>query len=455
MPLKTINFGQLDQLKNHLLTSWPTLYHCSKTSTVIPYEKLERLFNISNTKDFFLGDLSSLPKKMEILDNNILRASTSVTWEDAKNFLKEKRKSLMCYPTEELACIGAGVATSATGERSFGFGPLRDQVYQITYMDTHGEIKTLNKDNLLLNHSFFSGPDEAALLKKYQDSYSPYLGLKNGPFPRLERETDLLVGSEGQLGVILEVCLEVIDFNPSTFFMIELPLWDKDYNLHLELLQKIRPYKGKIISAELMDSHSLSMLGSLQIPGKSLKDIVILEINSNYFEEIYNNVLTQLDGIFENQIFEIDEKKYHEIRVKIPREIAEYNNRNKLTKKGTDIQVSLGNFPKLLDYYKDFTHSDVLFNLFGHFGDCHLHFNFLSKENDLDKANKLLEDLYLMLPSLKGSPFAEHGIGILKQPFISTFLSQIHYEMFAFLKDKMDPKNQLFPQGYFNMKRNV
>ena len=33
------------------------------------------------------------------------------------------------------------------------------------------------------------------------------MGFKNAPFPRLEKETDLMVGMEGQLGVVPKLIL--------------------------------------------------------------------------------------------------------------------------------------------------------------------------------------------------------------------------------------------------------
>ena len=53
--------------------------------------------------------------------------------------------------------------------------------------------------------------DELDLLRRYQDEFNhSYKSFKNGPFPRLESEIDLMVGTEGQLGVITEAIIKVL-----------------------------------------------------------------------------------------------------------------------------------------------------------------------------------------------------------------------------------------------------
>ena len=52
---------------------------------------------------------------------------------------------------------------------------------------------------------------------------------------------------------------------------------------------------------------------------------------------------------------------------------------------------------------------------------------------------------------MKGSPFAEHGIGLFKKKFMNDFYGDNQREMFGILKKKLDPKNQFFPSGFMNI----
>lgn len=437
-------FKDLAQLREYVKSGRPTLFHSSKTSTVIPFE---------NIAVEVLGDLSHLPKKIEINGNGHLVVSSSICWKEAREFLKGKGWEIMAAPTEELACICAGVATSATGERTFGFGTLREQIVSLTYMNYEGAIKVLKSESFLSDHEIFKDPVSSKLLIEYQKESLNYKSFKNAPFPRLSNETDLMIGTEGQLGLVLEAELKLVKSKSVSFIMIHMPRWEEDYLPHLELLTKIQNLRGKILSCELLDWNSLEHLKQEDRPAKD-KDVLFLEVLTEEFEPLYENLLSQMDLLKVEDIFEISAEKFHSIRVLVPRSIYELNAKMKVSKKGTDTQVSPKNFIELLDLYREFTKMGVRYNLFGHFGDHHLHFNFMPKADEENKCILALENFYIKIAEIGGSPFAEHGIGLLKQKFIKNYLKEIHFDMYATLKDKFDPEGAFFPQGYMSMRRN-
>ena len=60
---------------------------------------------------------------------------------------------------------------------------------------------------------------------------------KNAPFPRLEKMTDLMVGTEGQLGVITEAEFQVVDVFHSRIFFVKLPKWEKSFQYHNQIFK--------------------------------------------------------------------------------------------------------------------------------------------------------------------------------------------------------------------------
>lgn len=146
----------------------------------------------------------------------------------------------------------------------------------------------------------------------------------------------------------------------------------------------------------------------------------------------------------------MEASKCRDLRVSVPRAIFEANTRMGVTKKGTDVQVRGEDFKKLLDYYRVLSEKGVAYNLFGHFGDAHLHFNFMPTPDKNDYCNELLETLYVKVLEWKGSPFAEHGIGVIKRKFIEPFYSEHQKEIFRKLKTTYDPKGQFFPEGFMS-----
>ncbi len=442
MALKQKTFYSLNDLSLHLKTHAPSFYYSSKTSTVIPYDKLEGLLNIDKENDFYLCDLSKLPGEMRLNNDGHLLIRGAVSWEDAKKFLNAHGRNLKTSPTEQLALITAGVATSCTGERCFGFGTMRSQVVSLKYLNYDGEEIKLHRDDL-----FEASPS----LKSYQDDYAFYRDFKNAPFPRFEKSTDLLIGTEGQMGVITEVEIETaINVDVNYLFMV-LPRWEENYLPHLEVFKAVQNRRNDIFSCELLDANCMNYLSEDERLGNQ-QDIIFLEIKSESFEDIFENVLCQLALTPPENIFEMTEHKFHLIRAKVPRAIFERNSQMGVVKVGTDVQVSPERFEDLLQFYRKASGLGVSYCLFGHFGDAHLHYNYMPSKEETQACLKVFEELYDCVLEWKGSPFAEHGIGLIKQKYIQKFHGAHQKSFFKQLKSIHDPYNQFFPQGFMNLR---
>lgn len=428
-------YSQAD-LVAHIKTGTPTLYHSSQTSTVIPYEKMNGILGDKTV----LGNLSTIKGSMEILPGGDLKVNHFVTWKEAKEFCLSHNLEIMTSPTEELAGVLAGVATSCTGERSFGFKNLRSQILELTYLDYLGVEKKLHSDKKL---------ELSFDLKNYQNDFSQYKDFKNAPFPRMEFETDLMTGTEGQMGIITSCVLKTIPHQAETYIFMLLPKWEENMLPHLELFKAVQGFRSRVFACEFIDSNSLSYLPLEKNPGKN-QDVLFLEIRKNDFESIYEDLLSQLTLVSEDQIFEMDATKCRDLRVSVPRAIFEVNSRMGVTKKGTDVQVSPAYFESLLLFYRELGLSGVPYNLFGHFGDAHLHFNFMPDPTKNDFCNEKLEELYKKVLEWNGSPFAEHGIGFLKKKFITSFYGPNQLSLFTHLKKEFDPKKQFFPEGFMS-----
>lgn len=438
MTLKRLIFKSYDELIKHIKSHNPSFYYSSQTSTVIPYDKLEEIYK---DEDFTMVDLTSLPSSLSLDDNNNLIVKGPVSWKEAKAYLRQHKRNIMTSPTEDLALICAGAATSATGERCFMFGNLRGQIEEITYLDFNGEYQKLSAHKKL---------ETSTAHKKYDLVAQKYQGFKNAPFPRFENETDLMIGTEGQLGVITEMKLKTVDdFNVNHLFML-LPKWENNLAPHLEVLKKVQNFRESVVLCELIDANSFNYLPKDERPNQE-KDAIFFEIKSESFESFYEEFLSQLSFLNEEEVFELSENKFHQLRASIPRAVFEENSRKGVTKMGTDVQVKIDDFERLMQVYLRFTEIGVDYNLFGHFGDAHLHFNFMPLPDQTSLCQEEFLKLYQEVVKLNGSPFAEHGIGIIKQKFIKNFWQSEIYTFFKELKGKHDPHNQFFPQGFMSL----
>lgn len=438
MALTTKTFYRLEEVKAHLKTHQKTFYHSSQTSTVVPYDRLASIFKGG---EVVIGDLSKLPASMELTPQQDLIIRGAVSWQDAKDYLKARGRNLMTSPTEQLALVSAGVATSCTGERCYSFGTMRSQVKRVQYLDFNGEERELKSPDPL--------PFTTPHLAQYQELYQKYQALKNAPFPRLQTATDLMIGTEGQLGIVSEVEISTVENFDISFVFILLPRWEENMIPHLEIHQKVQSLRDKLVSVELLDSNCMGYLKEDEKLGSD-QDVIFLEIRAEHFEDVYENFLSTLSHTSLEQVFEISESKFHHIRAGVPRAIFEVNSQMGVVKKGTDVQVQADHFEDLLTFYRKASDLGIRYCLFGHFGDAHLHFNYMPDKENAAKCDEVFINLYHQVLQWQGSPFAEHGIGMLKQPYIREFYTQDVLETFKELKELCDPHQQFFPSGFMS-----
>lgn len=443
MPLISKVVKSQAELAQHIQTHRPSFYTSSKTSTVIPYDFLEeQLLSDDLKQEYYLVDLSQLPGKCDLTKTGNLIVTGAVSWSDARAFLQSKNRNIKTAPTEDLALICAGVSTSATGERCFKFGNLRSQIVRLKYIDFNGdEIELYAENELNIDAPYF---------KKFQEDYSFYKDFKNAPYPRFEKETDLMIGTEGQLGIVTEVELETTERVPVTHLFMKLPKWEEDISAHIEIATNIQKWRDEVILCEMIDSNSFGFLPTEDQPVQDA-DAIFFEIQTEAFEKFYQEFILKLTYVSEENIFELTESKFHQIRSSVPRAIFEENSRQGVIKMGTDIQINVELFETLLKKYQELTKAGIPYNLFGHFGDCHLHFNYMPKPSDLNKCQSIFETLYTKVIEWKGSPFAEHGIGLIKQKYIKQFYNNNQNQVFTYLKKLHDPHLQFFPQGFMNV----
>ena len=241
--------------------------------------------------------------------------------------------------------------------------------------------------------------------------------------------------------MVIEARLATIPFQETHWVGIPLPSWRKDFREHLkffDLRDEIREFSHCF---ELIDSECLKWVEHPQL-AQSQNDYLFFEVPESKLEVCFQFFEERQD------ILSLSENDFSHLRQGIPRGIAEWLSARTTKKLGTDIQViNKEAFEKLLQDYRELASmDDGLGLLFGHFGDGHLHFNFLPETNSsYDVMNKKLKDLYRELDQNMYSPFAEHGVGIIKKEFVKKWQRPIHQKVWSEIKKDFDPEYRLFP----------
>jgi FAD/FMN-containing dehydrogenase len=83
---------------------------------------------------------------------------------------------------------------------------------------------------------------------------------------------------------------------------------------------------------------------------------------------------------------------------------------------------------------------------YGHFGDGNIHLNVALPHPDrADQMKRLDPTIYAAVRDAGGSISAEHGIGVLKTPYLSHSKSRVEIELMRQVKNIFDPKGILNP----------
>jgi glycolate oxidase len=118
-------------------------------------------------------------------------------------------------------------------------------------------------------------------------------------------------------------------------------------------------------------------------------------------------------------------------------------------KLGEDIVVPRSAIPKMVVRIKEIgLKYDLPIVIFGHAGDGNLHPNILFDKRDADEWERVeaaVGDLFAAAVDLGGTLSGEHGIGVLKRPYVEMALGPLAVEVMRSIKQALDPKGILNP----------
>ncbi|HUW11236.1 MAG TPA: FAD-linked oxidase C-terminal domain-containing protein, partial [Anaerolineae bacterium] len=122
-------------------------------------------------------------------------------------------------------------------------------------------------------------------------------------------------------------------------------------------------------------------------------------------------------------------------------------------KLGEDISVPRSAIPEAVRRIKEISRKyDLPIVVFGHAGDGNLHPNVLFDKRDEDqwaRVEKAVGEIFAAAVELGGTLSGEHGVGVLKRPYLESALGPVSIEMQRRIKEAWDPKNILNPGKIF------
>lgn len=326
-------------------------------------------------------------------------------------------------PSSQGSCtIGGNVAENAGGARALKYGVTKDYVLNLEVVLPSGEV-------------IWTGANT----------------LKNSTGYNL---TQLMVGSEGTLGIITKIVMKLLPANSHNILML-VPFF-KSAQACEAVAQIFRA--GIVPSAlEFMERDAIDWTLKY-VDGVSL-DIkpeveahLLIEVDGNYPDVLFSEA-EKIMGVLEQ--FDIDEILFADTEDqknalwKMRRAVGEAVKSNSVYKE-EDTVVPRYELPTLLQGIKSIGHKYGFKSVcYGHAGDGNLHVNIIkgdmSDENWQVEVPKGIREIFELTVSLKGTLSGEHGIGYVQKNFMDIAFNTTQLQLMKGIKQLFDPHNILNP----------
>lgn len=354
------------------------------------------------------------------------------------------------FPTERTAFVSGNAATNASGEYSYRFGPTRRYVRRLRVLTTGGEVFEVRRgENFADREGRIRLGGREIRIPGY---LTPDIKCAAGYYSRPGMDAiDLLIGSEGTLGVFTSVEVEIIPVPPPRTILVLFYGPDRD---PLELLPTAR--SQPLFTLEYFDRHSLDFL----VPDfGNIPDgahfALYLETEVEKLDDWLE--IVERTGPLDTWASQ-DEAAYRKLigfRHRLPENINRYFKKIGTRKVSLDFAVPEDRFRELYAYYQALREANPELEtvLFGHLGENHLHFNYFPRdEKEREKIRGLYDRAARKVVSLGGTVAAEHGVGKMKHRYLAMMYGEEGLREMARVKREIDPAcilglDNIFPRS--------
>ncbi|HPG12873.1 MAG TPA: FAD-linked oxidase C-terminal domain-containing protein, partial [Chitinophagaceae bacterium] len=379
------------------------------------------------------GVLLSVERMNSIIeiDERNLQVTTEpgVITEVLQDAVKEKKLFYPPDPSSRGSCfIGGNIAENSGGPKAVKYGVVKDYVLNLEVVLPTGEI-IWTGSNVLKNSTGYN-------------------------------LTQLVVGSEGTLGIVTKIVLKLIPL-PEFDLLMLVPF--KNLEQAGEAVSAIFR-AGFVPSAmELMEIDSLKIVsGFVDSTAVSITDDtaahLIIEVDGSNLDvlmqemEAIGNLLTQYDI---GEIYFADDAQQKAELWKLRRRVAEAVKMIGYTIE-EDTVVPRAELPALIRGVKMLGKKyDFEVVCYGHAGDGNLHIR-IRKEGipnsyGNQEMNNILRELFGIVKDLGGTISGEHGIGLIQKGFTDIVFQESNLRLMREIKKAFDPKNILNPGKIFDI----
>ena len=330
------------------------------------------------------------------------------------------------YPGEpsssDSSFIGGNVATNAGGLKAVKYGTTRQQVLGIEVVTPEGEIVTLG-----------------GKLKKDSTGYCL---------------TQLMVGSEGTLGVVTKVYLKLA---PRLQHVIDLLAVFPSPESAINIVAKVMQSPINPVCVEFMDNKGIRCSEEFlheKLPHSENGHYIIISIDGNNEEALEDQCILIDELCMANGALEVlvaDSAKIWKAR----KTFGEANRARSLIFSAEDTVVPMSRIPDVVKKLSELGQKyEVTIHIAAHAADGNVHADILKENMPLDIWNERLpllqDELYAFIYSAGGKLSGEHGIGYKRLALMKKYCNPVELKMMKAIKKALDPNGIMNPEKIFS-----
>lgn len=372
--------------------------------------------------------MERLNKIIEIDElNGQVTVEPAVITQVLREVVAEKGLFYPVDPSSMGSCwIGGNIAENSGGARAVKYGVTKDYVLNLEVVLPNGDI-------------IWTGANT----------------LKNSTGYNL---TQLMVGSEGTLGVITKAVLKLLPKNTHNVLML-VPFYKA--NEACEAVSAIFRSGITPSALEFMERDAIDWTLqfhddiSIKVDDK-VQAHLLIEVDGNYPEILMleaEKIMQVVEQFDIDEILFADTEDQKNALWKMRRSVAEAVKSNSIYKE-EDTVVPRFMLPELLSGIKKIGEKYGFQSVcYGHAGDGNLHVNIIkgnmTDDNWQTQVPIGIREIFELTVSLKGTISGEHGIGYVQKNYMDIAFSRSHLELMESIKRVFDPNNILNPGKIF------
>ena len=355
--------------------------------------------------------------------NMVLVVEPGVRTIDVQNFATSKGYLYAGEPSSsDSSFIGGNVATNAGGMKAVKYGTTRQQVLGLEVVTPEGEVVTLG-----------------GKLKKDSTGYSL---------------TQLMIGSEGTLGIVTKVYLKLA---PKPAHVIDLLAVFPTPESAINIVSKIMQSPVSPVCVEFMDNKGIRCSEEFfheKLPHSDKGHYVIVSLAGDNQEVLENQCVLMDELCTANGAMEVlvaDPVKIWKAR----KAFGEANRARSLIFSAEDTVVPMSCIPEVVQKLSELSRKyEVTVHIAAHAADGNVHADILKEDMPLEVWNERLpllqDELYEFIYSVGGKLSGEHGIGYKRLDLMKKYCNPVELKIMKTIKHALDPNGIMNPGKIFS-----